>query len=33
MLVFSQKMVFIENETALLYVTMPERERAFVATI
>ena len=27
MLVFySHKMVFIENETALLYITMPERE-------
>ena len=26
MLVFSHKMVFIKNETALLCVTMPERE-------
>ena len=31
MLVFSHKMVFIENEAALLYVTMWERARAFAA--
>ena len=33
MLVFSHKTVFIENETALLCVTMRERARAFAATI
>ena len=33
MLVFSYKMIFIENETALLCVTMRERARAFAATI
>ena len=31
MLVFSHKMVFIENEAALLCVTMWERARAFAA--
>ena len=33
MLVFSHKMVFIENEAALLRVTMRERARAFAPTI
>ena len=33
MFVFSHKMVFIKNETALLRVTMRERAREFVATI
>ena len=33
MLVFSHKLIFIKNETALLCVTMQERARAFVATI
>ena len=33
MLVFSHKMVFIENEAALLYVNMWKRARAFAATI
>ena len=33
MLVFSHKMDFIENETALLCVTMRERARAFAATL
>ena len=32
-LVFSDKMVFIENETALLCVTMRELAREFAATI
>ena len=30
---FSHKMVFVENETALLCVTMRERAMAFAATI
>ena len=33
MLVFSHKIVFIENETALLGVTMRERARGFPGTI
>ena len=33
MLVFSHKMVFIENEAALLRVTMQKRARIFAATI
>ena len=33
MLVFSHKIVFIENEAVLLCVTMRERARTFVATI
>ena len=33
MLVFSHKIVFIENETALLGVTMRERARGFAGTI
>ena len=33
MLAFSHKMVFMENEFALLCVTMPERAREFAATI
>ena len=33
MLVFSHKIVFIENEAALLYVTMRERARKFASTI
>ena len=33
MLVFSHKMVFIKNETALLGVTMWERARAFAGTV
>ena len=33
MLVFPHKMVFIENETALLRVTMRELAREFAATI
>ena len=31
MLLFSHKLVFIENETALLCVTMRERARAFAS--
>ena len=33
MLVYSHKMVFIENEAASLFVNMPERPRTFAATI
>ena len=33
MLVFSHKMVFIENETDLMCVTLRERARTFAATI
>ena len=33
MLVFSHKMVFIENKAGLLCVTMRERARAFAITI
>ena len=33
MLVFSHKMVFIENEAALLCETMRERAEAFAVTI
>ena len=33
MLVFSHKMVFIENEAELLCVTMRERARTFAVTI
>ena len=33
MLTFAHKMVFIENEAALLCVTMRERARTFAATI
>ena len=33
MLLLSHKMVFIENEAALLCVTMRERARAFAATV
>ena len=33
MLVFLHKMVFIENEVALLRVTSRERDREFAATI
>ena len=33
MLVFSHKMVFAENEAALLCVTMRERAREFAVTI
>ena len=33
MLVFSHKIVFIENKAALLCVAMRERARTFVATI
>ena len=33
MLIFSNQIVFIKNEAALLYVTMRERARASEATI